>query len=156
MRDGLGARKGGREGLDRETEGQRMDHGRLALGHIDNSKCRCEDSDEDGVDQSQDDDCTKSRWAREHLVIGRPRRICSGYMSPRRFGVLGLDQNHGMEVCWVWASQPGEDLRAACGVIRELASRRSDFVKGHGRSMHEIHFGPFYPEAKWFKENTYG
>ena len=45
-----------------------MDHGWLALGHIDKRECTCENDGEHGVDQSQDRDWTKSRRVRKHLV----------------------------------------------------------------------------------------
>lgn len=51
MHDGLRAVKGRHGILDRWIEGQRMDHGRLALGDVDKSKCStCEEGGEDVVD----------------------------------------------------------------------------------------------------------
>jgi len=50
VRSGLGAIKGGHEGLDRGIKGhRRMDHGRLSLGHV-NKQGHMQDGDEDGVD----------------------------------------------------------------------------------------------------------
>ena len=49
MLDGLGVVKGERGGLDQETEGQRMDHGQLTLGYV-NEQGHMQDGDEDDVD----------------------------------------------------------------------------------------------------------
>jgi hypothetical protein len=63
MYDVPGVVKGTHKGLDRGTKCriQRMGHGWLALGHLDKQVYICEDSDGDGVDQSEDDNRTMSR-----------------------------------------------------------------------------------------------
>lgn len=58
-----------------------MDHGQLALGHIDKQVYM---RDEDGVDQSQDRDLTRSRWVCKNLVIGRSRTTEHALKSSRR------------------------------------------------------------------------
>lgn len=49
-------------------------------------------------------------------------------------------------------SKPGEDLKVAHSVIRELVSRQSDIMKARGRPMSEKLIGPFHP--RWLSGSS--
>jgi hypothetical protein len=84
-------------------------------------------------------------------------RRCSKYASLARFGGLGL-KTTDRRFYWACASKLrtefGMEIEAACGIIGEVASRRSYLMKGSWPSDAKISTWTILPlGVKWFMQN---